>query len=101
MKQSRKSDASDERHGCDVMGTREVFEAKKQALCNQAHQHCHSHHRQMQTSARILNADVGGFKIASELTWSLLIGAEYRFNRRMRPETMLSELLTRFPELRS
>lgn len=24
---------------------------------------------------------------------------EYRFNRRMRPETMLSELLTRFPEL--
>ncbi|MEX0365694.1 MAG: IS1595 family transposase [Ruegeria sp.] len=26
---------------------------------------------------------------------------EYRFNRRTRPETMLSELLTRFPELRS
>ena len=25
---------------------------------------------------------------------------EYRFNRRMRPETMLSELLTRFPELK-
>ncbi len=24
---------------------------------------------------------------------------EYRFNRRMRPETMLSELLSRFPEL--
>ena len=26
---------------------------------------------------------------------------EYRFNRRMRPETKLSELLSRFPELRS
>ena len=26
---------------------------------------------------------------------------EYRFNRRMRPEVMLSELLSRFPELRS
>ncbi len=24
---------------------------------------------------------------------------EFRFNRRMRPETMLSELLSRFPEL--
>ena len=24
---------------------------------------------------------------------------EYRFNRRMRPETMLDELLSRFPEL--
>jgi transposase len=24
---------------------------------------------------------------------------EIRFNRRMRPETMLAELLTRFPEL--
>lgn len=29
----------------------------------------------------LLNADVGGFHVASELTWSLLIGAEYRFNR--------------------
>ena len=26
---------------------------------------------------------------------------EFRFNRRLRPETMLSELLSRFPELRT